>query len=285
MNVIITPVIVMAIMGGVFAFLLGVVSKLTYVPVDPKITEVREALPGANCGACGYPGCDGCAAAIAGFEAPVNACPVGGEKVAEKVAEIMGVDSANSQRMVASVKCQGSKSHTRDLFDYSGVTDCRLMDTMFGGGKSCRYGCLGCGTCEDVCNYDAIRMVNGVSVIDEDKCVACLACINVCPKHIIELVPYRAGAQVKCKNPEFGKAVTSNCSIGCMGCGICARTAPNEFKLDGKLAYATYHEGFDMELARQAAEKCPTKAIVVHSEPDVNAVVPVEEEEKELVNA
>lgn len=263
MDKILLPVAILSIMGAVFAFLLGIVSKLTHIPVDEKERMVRDALPGANCGACGYPGCDGCAKAIVVGEAPVSACVIGGEKTTQAVADIMGTAADMAERFVASVKCQGTTEHTFDKFTYDGVNDCRIMATQFGGCKSCAYGCLGCGTCKDVCEYDAIRMIDGVSVIDKEKCVACMACIKVCPKKIIELVPYTAKAQVKCKNPEFGKDVKSACTIGCIGCGICAKLAPNEFVMDGKLAHAVYNENFDIEKAKLAASKCPAKCIVV----------------------
>lgn len=273
MESIITPVIIMSVMGGVFAFLLGIVSKLTYIPVDERVTKVREALPGANCGACGYPGCDGCASAIVAGEASVAACVVGGEKVAEEVAQIMGKSADAMNKQVASVKCQGDHEHTSQTFRFDGVEDCRLMEYSFGGCKSCAYGCLGCGTCERVCNYGAIHVVNGVARVDQEKCTSCMACINVCPKHIIELVPYHAPAQVKCKNPEFGKAVKGACSIGCIGCGICAKLAPEDFALDGKLAHAVYSDQFDWEKAQLAASKCPAKCIVL----DENAKVIVQQ--------
>lgn len=282
MPTIITPVIIMAILGGLFAFLLGVVSKLTYIPVDPKVKAIRDALPGANCGACGYPGCDGCAQAMANGEAPVTACVVGGEKCAEEVAEIVGGSAEGMQKMVASVQCQGDRDNTEEIFNYDGVNDCRIMMYSFGGCKSCSYGCLGCGSCKNVCDFGAIKMVNGLAVIDQEKCTSCMACINTCPKHIIKLVPYHAPAQVKCSNPEFGKDVKTACKVGCIGCSMCTRQAPEEFYMDGKLARVKYHEGFDMEKAKLAAEKCPAKCIVLDQNPDINATIP---EEKETVNA
>lgn len=285
MSLIVKAVIIMSALGFLFAYLLGIAAKKTYVPVDPKIQAVRDALPGANCGACGYPGCDGCARAIANGEAPVSACVIGGEKVTAAVASIMGTEGASGQRMVASVKCQGDRDATQMLYDYKGVNDCRVMATSYGGCKSCAYGCLGCGTCKDVCNYDAIEIVNGVAVINQERCVSCMACVKICPKHLIELVPYHAPAQVKCLNPLFGKDVKANCSVGCIGCGICARLAPEEFALDGKLAHATYHEGYDLEKAQAAADKCPAKCIVLDAYPDANAVPPAPAEEKETATA
>ncbi|MFR9280416.1 RnfABCDGE type electron transport complex subunit B [Levyella massiliensis] len=274
------PVVIMSILGGAFALLIGVVSQLTHIDVDPRVIQIREALPGANCGACGYPGCDGCAVAIAKGEAPISACVVGGAASTEKIADIMGGSAEIGQRYVASVKCQGDCEHTQKLFAYHGIQDCRIMAKQRGGNKSCLYGCLGCGTCQSVCNFGAIQMVNGVAVINEEKCTQCMQCINICPKHIIELVPYHAPAQVKCHNPEFGKDVKTACTIGCIGCGICHRLAPEEFNLDGKLAHATYHDAFDMEKAQAAAAKCPSKCIVINAEGDVNAK-PLPSEEKE----
>lgn len=281
MGEILTPVVVLSAMGIVIAVLLGVISKLTYVPVDPKIAQIEEALPGINCGACGYPGCSGCAAAIANEEAPVNACVVGGDDTAAVVADIMGKTASGGEKYVASVKCQGDCDHTRELFEYDGVSSCTVMTYTFGGNKSCNYGCVGCGDCYDVCDFDAIRIVNGVAVIDKDKCTQCMKCIEVCPKKIIELVPYSAPAQVKCKNPEMGKAVSKNCTIGCIGCTLCAKLAPNEFAMDGKLAHATYHPDYDIEKAKAAAAKCPAKCIVMNEQ----FAEPVLTEDKEAVEA
>lgn len=279
MSQIIQPVAIMSVLGAVFAFLLGIVSKLTYIPIDPKVEEVLEALPGANCGACGYPGCSGCAEAIASGKAPVNACVIGGEKVTNNVASIMGGEAEFGQRYVASVKCQGDRDMTDELYSYSGgINDCRIMSQYHGGCKSCSYGCLGCGSCQAVCDFGAIKMINGLAVINQEKCTSCLKCIKICPKHIIELVPYGAVAQVKCSNPEFGKDVKSACKVGCIGCGICVRLAPEEFALKGRLAHATYHDGYDMEKAKEAAAKCPGKCIVVNENGDVNAKAHAEEE-------
>lgn len=285
MSPILHTFLVVSILGGVSAFLLGVISKATYIPVDPKITAVRDALPGANCGACGYAGCDACAAAIAKGEAPITACKVGGEKSAAAIAEIMGGEAGETQRMVSCVLCQGDCDHTTQNFDYSGVEDCRLMSYNFGGSKSCSYGCLGCGSCKNVCEYGAIRIENGIAVINEEKCVACLKCIGVCPKHIIQLIPYHAPAVVKCSNPEFGKGVKEACSIGCIGCSLCTKMAPEEFKMEGKLSRPTYHKGYDMEKAKVAAEKCPAKCIILNQYPDVNAVPEEEPAENETVKA
>lgn len=264
MQEILIPVAVLGITGALFAFLLGVISKLTYVPVDERVAAINDVLPGVNCGACGYPGCSGCAGAIAAGEASVSACVVGGADTAAIIAQIMGKVADATNKMVACTKCQGTVDHTKQIYDYTGVSDCRVMNYQHGGCKSCQYGCIGCGTCVEVCQFDAIHMVNGVSVVDPEKCTSCMACINICPKHIIELVPYNAPAQVKCMNPEFGKAVKNVCTIGCIGCGMCAKLAPEDFRMEGKLAHAVPNPSFDIEKIRLAASKCPSKCIVLN---------------------
>ena len=156
-----------------FGISLSLASKAFSIEIDPKVEEIRKALPGANCGACGFPGCDGLASAIAEGKAPVNACSVGGVPVAENIADIMGVNAAETVRQVATVLCQGDCYKAKDKYIYSGIQDCRAQNILAGGSKSCSYGCLGCGTCKDVCEFDAIRIINGVAIIDKEKCTSC----------------------------------------------------------------------------------------------------------------
>lgn len=137
--------------------------------------------------------------------------------------------------------------------------DCRAQNMLAGGSKSCSYGCLGYGTCKDVCEFDAIQIIDGIAVIDKDKCTACKKCISVCPKGIIELIPYEQEIIVKCKSRDLGKIVRNNCSIGCIGCGICAKNCPQEaIKLENNLAKVDYEKCINCGIC---AEKCPTKAI------------------------
>ncbi|MDR7870283.1 MAG: RnfABCDGE type electron transport complex subunit B [Tissierellaceae bacterium] len=259
MENILYPVSVLGGFGLLFGVLLSIASVVFKVEVDPKITEVLDALPGANCGACGFPGCGGLATAIAEGRAPVNSCPIGGQKVADHVAEIMGVNAQGVDKNVAVVLCQGSKAKAKDKAKYEGVQDCRYEIEAADGCKSCSYGCLGCGTCYDVCAFDAIRMVDGVAVIDKDKCTACMKCIDVCPKKIIELVPYDNEYVVKCKSEDPGKVVRSACSIGCIGCKICVKNCPSDaFTFENNLAKINYDKCTNCGICE---EKCPTKAI------------------------
>ncbi|MFY9214281.1 MAG: RnfABCDGE type electron transport complex subunit B [Tissierellaceae bacterium] len=259
MENILYPITVLGGFGLLFGVLLSIASNVFKVEVDPKIEEVLEALPGANCGACGFPGCAGLAEAIAKGEAPVNACPIGGQTTADNVAQIMGVDSAGVDKNVAVVLCQGSKEKAKDKYVYDGVEDCRYQNEIADGCKACSYGCLGCGTCYDVCEFDAIRMIDGVAVIDKDKCTACMKCIEICPKGIIELVPYDNEYIVKCMSEDKGKDVRANCSIGCIGCRICVRNCPEDaFTFENNLAKIIYDKCTNCGICE---EKCPTKCI------------------------
>lgn len=267
MQELLVPVGVLGGMGIIFAGLLGVAAKIFHVEIDETEIKVRDALPGANCGACGYPGCDGYAKAVAEGKAPVNLCSVGGKPVAEKVAEIMGKEAGNMQRMVATVHCNGTDSNTETVFDYNGPRDCRVITSLGGGScKSCQYACQGCGTCVDVCDFDAIHVVNGVAIVDPEKCTACKRCIKICPKNIIDLTPYGQKAIVQCSSYDFGKNVKDNCKVGCIGCTLCTKLAPNEFEMDGKLAKVKYSDTFDIEAAKKAAAKCPAKCIIITDE-------------------
>ena len=258
---IIAATVLVAAVGLFIGVFLGVAGKKFAVEVDEKEVAVREALPGNNCGGCGYPGCDGLAAAIAKGEAPVNGCPVGGEPVGKVIAAIMGQEVVETTRQVAYVKCAGTCEKTKDNYEYTGVEDCEMMAFIPGGGaKSCTYGCLGFGSCVKACPFGAIDVVNGVAVVDKEACKACGKCVAKCPKHLIELVPYKAKHIVQCSSKDKGKDVMKACSVGCIGCKMCTRVCEADaITVENNIAKIDYSKCTG---CGKCAEKCPAKIIL-----------------------
>lgn len=257
-------IIAVAVVGGVGLFIgmfLGIAAIKFKVEVDEKEEAIARVLPGNNCGGCGYAGCANLAAAIAKGEAPVNACPVGGEPVGAQIAQIMGVDAGESQKMVAFVKCNGTCEKTTTDYEYSGVQDCKLVGFVPNGGpKSCNYGCTGYGNCVKVCPFDAIHIENGIAVVDKEKCKACGKCIAECPKNLIELVPYDAKHIVQCNSGDKGPVTMKACQTGCIGCGLCVKACPA-----GAVTVENFHAHIDQEKCTGCGackEKCPKKIIL-----------------------
>ncbi len=211
----------------VFGLLLTLVNNAFAIPSDPKRDQIREALPGANCGGCGFAGCDALADAIAAGKAAPNACPVGGITVAKKVAEIIGGDAgADETRKVATVVCQGTIDRCKTKFVYHGIEDCTAAVLVNDGNRACKYACLGLGTCVRACKFDAIHIdeYSKIAVVDTDKCTACGACVAVCPKKVLDLQPVTLPVRVLCRAAEEGVLVSDNCKIGCVGCELCMKT-------------------------------------------------------------
>ena len=258
-NAILFPVLVLGCMGVIFGAVLGFASIIFKVEQDPKVPLVRECLPGANCGGCGFAGCDALAEAIAKGNAPVNACPVGGAAVAEKVAAVMGVEAGSAEKMTAFVKCQGDCDKAKSKFEYYGQDDCRFEASISGGHKACSHGCLGDGSCVAACAFDAIHIVNGVAVVDREACKACGKCIAKCPHHLIELAPYEQKTFVGCSSHAKGKAVPDACALGCLGCKKCEKTCPN-----GAITVTDFCAHIDYDKCPNCGackEACPRKVI------------------------
>lgn len=262
MAAIVIATVTVGIVGILIGVLLGIASEVFKVEVDEKEIQVREALPGNNCGACGYPGCDGLAKAIASGEARVNQCPVGGQPVAAKIAVIMGVDDVGaSEKKVAFVKCKGNCNYTKKLYTYSGLHDCNgAMVVPGAGGKSCEYGCMGYGSCVKACEFDSIHIVDGIALVDKEKCVACGKCVTACPKKLIDMVPYKAKTLVQCNSQDKGKTVKDKCSVGCIGCTMCVKQCQDDaIHMVGNVALVDYSKCIE---CGRCAMKCPTKVII-----------------------
>lgn len=260
MQNIINAVLVLGAMGGIFGAILAVAAKIFYVETDPRVEAVRECLAGANCGACGFPGCDGYAAAVVAGDAEPNCCAPAGAAAAAEIASIMGLDASGAEKMVAFVACSGDKEAAKMFFDYQGPQDCTAA-MRFGnkGPKLCQYSCIGMGSCVQACKFGALSVVNGVAVVDREKCVGCMACQKACPKGLIQMVPYSHEALIACSSKDRGPAVMKACSVGCIGCTKCTKMAEaGAIKMDGGLAVMDYSVKCDLQAAVDA---CPKKII------------------------
>lgn len=229
--------------GLIIGLLLSIAGKKLAVETDEREVLIREALPGNNCGGCGFPGCDGAAAAILSGDAPVNVCPVGGAAAAAKIGEILGQEVSVGVRKTAFVKCMGNCDKAKPAYTYTGIMDCTIMPFVPAGGPgNCDHGCLGYGSCVRACQFDAISVQKGLAVVDRDLCKACGACVRVCPHHLIELVPYEGhDYHVQCSSNEKGKAVMNACDAGCISCSKCMKNCPSSaITLDNNIPVINY---------------------------------------------
>ncbi|MBQ6662894.1 MAG: RnfABCDGE type electron transport complex subunit B [Firmicutes bacterium] len=255
------PIILVVAVGLVCAVMLSIASKVFFVPVDETAAALREVLPGANCGGCGFAGCDDYANTLAAdHDTPCNKCPVGGAAVAAKLAAILGVEAGSSEKQVAVVQCNGANEVTKTLLQYEGLTSCKAAASLYGGLKLCQFGCLGLGDCVAACNYDAIRVVNGVAKVDRNACVACGACAKACPKHLIRIAPEKNQVICFCSNTDKGANTRKACEVGCIGCMKCEKTC----KFDA--VHVENNKAFiDPEKCKNCgmcAKACPTGAII-----------------------
>ena len=217
-----TPVLLVAVIGLVCAGLLVFASKVFHVAVDESVTQVREVLPGANCGGCGYAGCDDYAANLVADESlPCTLCSPGGAAVAAEIAEILGRSAGATEPQVAQVMCNGTCDASRTVLDWQGMQSCKGAKGWFTSPNACMFGCIGLGDCHEACQFDAIDVVNGVAVVNRVNCVACGACVGACPQKIIRLVPEKNQVHVLCSSTDKGAVARKNCDNACIGCMKC----------------------------------------------------------------
>lgn len=260
------PLILTAItaLGGltiVLAGLLILANKKLFVPEDPRIDIVEEMLPSANCGACGLPGCRPFAEALLKGETLPGKCTVSSDEDREKIAAFLGVDVGAEEKRVARLACQGGINVARNRAQYKGLPTCTAAAKVAGGGKSCAWGCLGFGDCEDVCDFDAIHMnIFSLPVVDEDKCTACGDCVDICPKDLFSLHPVSHRLWVACKNQEAGDEILEECEVACTACARCAMDAPpGLITMQQNLPVIDYQKN---HATQKPIQRCPTGAIV-----------------------
>ncbi len=253
--------IVLAALGTVFGVALALIAARFVVKVDPRVEQVRDVLPGANCGACGFGGCMGYAEAVVGNpDVAVNMCAPGKATVAEKIAVITGKQAEAMEPKIARVFCQGGASLSQRKFHYHGVPDCTAAVLAAGGDKSCEFGCLGYGTCMRACTFGAITMsADNLPQINPEKCTACGQCVAACPKQVIELAAAAKAVVISCHSRDKGADTKKKCQVGCIACGICVRTCPvDAIAIENNLARIDHAKCVVCGLC---VKKCPTKAI------------------------
>lgn len=251
-------VLVLGTMGLVFGLVLAVASRIFAVKTDERLEPMLQALPGANCGGCGYSGCGAYAQAVLDGKAKIGLCVAGGDAVAGEMAKLMGVAPVKTQRRVAMVKCRGTDVRQKAVYD--GIADCLAASKVAGHGPLvCEYGCLGFGTCVSACKFDALHIVDGRARVDAEKCTGCLACAKLCPRGIIVPVPYDADIVVACSSKAAGSVTVRGCSVGCIGCSRCEQVCPNgAIHVTEHLASIDYEKCVSCGLC---AEVCPRNLI------------------------
>lgn len=256
-----TAVCFLLVLVSTLAIVLAVANSKLRVFEDPRIEQVADMLPGNNCGACGLPGCRAFSEKVVTGDVKPSECPVGGIETASVIADFLGVEAGQVVKKIARLLCAGGTNIAKQMSEYQGYASCRSASAVGGGGKACRYGCLGYGDCMDVCTFDAIKMgPTRLPTVDVDKCTSCGDCVAICPKTLFEIVPVAQHLLVQCKSELEGDRVEQVCKVGCTACGKCAADAPQGL-LKMKKNLPTLNRELLHLQSPNATLRCPTGAI------------------------
>ena len=264
------PVVICLFIAIICAVTLTLASHFFSVKTDERELEIRDCLAGANCGACGYSGCDGYAKAlIDGSCSKTNLCTPGGEAVAKQISAILGVESESVVDVVACVACNGNCNAIEKRYEYQGPRGCKIANMNYAGDKMCIYACLGYGDCAAVCPNEAIKIIDGVAIVDPEKCIGCGLCVKTCPKGMIHFVERKERVVIACSNKDKGAVTKKYCSSGCIGCGLCKRTCPEgAISIENNLAVIDYTKCVQ---CGKCAAVCPVGCIK-----DTNYLCPID---------
>ena len=280
MNPILLAAIVVSAIGALCVVMFVVASKFFAVKEDEKYNNIRACLPGANCGACGYAGCDGYAKALSqDSSVKTNLCVPGADAVSKQLADILGVEFEDVVEQVAVIHCYGDCNHTSAKMEYVGIHSCEAAKLLYGGEGKCVYGCMGLGDCVRVCPQSAICIENGIAHIDTRKCIGCGLCAKVCPRNLITVMPDVERVLVTCNNTEKGAVVRSKCTNGCIGCKKCEKNCPTgAITVNNNLASIDYGKCIKCD---ECAKNCPVGCIIIS---DFNGMHRYTEKSDEKVN-
>ncbi|MFA6357857.1 MAG: RnfABCDGE type electron transport complex subunit B [Candidatus Omnitrophota bacterium] len=260
---ILIAILILGSLGLLFGVGLAIASKKLAVAVDLKLEEVQHLLPGANCGACGNPGCFGFAESLLSGKSKVDACRVCSQEIQEKIAKVMGQTVDKQIKKIATLHCNGGLK-VQDKYRYNGVDDCIAANQVLGGQKECVFACLGFGTCEKACPFGAIIMsANRLPIIDKIKCRSCNKCALACPKKILSLVSTAHPVYVACSSHDSGRDVKAICSVGCIACKLCEKACKYDaIHVVDNLAVIDYNK---CTSCKACVEVCPAKTILVRA--------------------
>lgn len=265
MNEILTAVIPVVIIGLICAVVLVAASKFMGIKENEKIPQIRECLPGANCGACGFAGCDGYAKALAeDSKTATNLCVPGGDSVSRQLSEILGVEFEDVIEQVAFVRCSGDCTATEDRVEYIGISNCAAAKQIFGSKGQCSFGCLGLGDCAKVCPNDAVCIEDGIARIKANNCVGCGLCVKACPNNVIVLTPDVQRAVTACSSKDKGGVTRKSCKNGCIGCKKCEKVCPlGAVKIVDNLAFIDSSKCSECPDFGVCARECTTGCIAL----------------------